>query len=81
MPRDARGFILSLGPDVRWKHTKATIDFRGERWFCSLWPAKNPPTLWIAQDRSVSDPERKLQGIGRAANLKLIRIEDFQEAV
>ena len=79
--RAAMAFILSLDPKISWKLNKATIDFRAERQFCSLWPVKNHITFWITNDGSVPDPENRLKGNGRTANLKLNSLADFDEAV
>jgi hypothetical protein len=63
-------FLLGL-PNVSWKINKATIDSRAERQFCSLWPVKKHITLWLTKTESVHDPQQRLRGEGRTANLKL----------
>lgn len=68
-------FLLGL-PNVNWKTNKATIDFRAERQFCSLWPIKNHITLWLTKTENVHDPQKRLRGKGRTANLKLSTNKD-----
>lgn len=75
----AMDFILSLDPNISWKLNKATIDFRAERQFCSLWPVKNHITFWITKTDDVQDPNSRLKGEGRTTNLKLYKVSDFDD--
>jgi len=44
---DGRSYLLDS--NISWKLNKATIDFRAERQFCSLWLVKNHFTFWITK--------------------------------
>jgi hypothetical protein len=42
---------------------------------------RNHVTFWIIKTPEMSDPEGRLRGAGRTANLKLTQLSDFDEAV
>ena len=63
----AMDFILSLDPKITWKLNKATVDFRAERQFCSLWPVKSHVTFWITNDCS-----DHLVAVSQPTNVRLL---------
>lgn len=79
--RAAMTYLLALDDRISWKLNKATIDFRAERQFCSLWPVRSHITFWITKTDDIDDPGERLTGEGRTANLKLKEASDFDDEV